>query len=104
MTKYQPMQVEMTPQLLPPTMLKLTWSVHLLPHRDHALWRVEARVGHDEDLVGLAIHPCPALADLDDLDHYARRAVTLDLDAARGYIYPRREPFPGPPRGGAPAA
>ncbi len=104
MAKYTPHPVELTPQLLPPNMLKLTWSLHMLSHRDHALWRVEAHVGTTEDLVGLGIYPCPRLADLDDVEEYARRAVTSDIDAAREYMYPRRNPFPGPPTGGAPAA
>lgn len=102
---YNPHQVELTPQLLPPTMLKLTWSLHMLSHRDHALWRVEAHTGTTDDLVGLGVYPCPRLDGLDDLDRYVRAAVTLDIDAARGYMYPRgHEPFPIRHNGGAPAA
>lgn len=105
MPHYTPHQVELTPQLLPPNMLKLTWSLHMLTHRDHAIWRVEAHVGSTEDLVGLGVYPCPRLDGLDDLDRYVRAAVTLDIDAARGYMYPRgHEPFPVRRNGGAPAA
>lgn len=103
--RYQPHQVEMTPQLVPPTALRLRWELHMLSHRDHALWRVQAHEGMNEELVGLGVYPCPALDQLDDLDRYVRAAVTLDLDAARGYMYPRGvDPFPVPRNGGAPAA
>lgn len=105
MTQYHPHQVELTPQLLPPTMLKLTWSLHMLNHRDHALWRVEAHVGIHEDLVGLGIYPCPHPKELALLTGYARQSVTQDIAAAYGYMYPdRAEPFPVPRNGGAPAA
>lgn len=104
MAKYTPHQVELTPQLFPPNMLKLTWSLHMLSHRDHALWHVEAHVGTKEDLVGLGVYTCPPVKDLALLAGYARSAVTLDLAAALGYMYPQREPFPGPSSDGAPAA
>lgn len=104
MARFTPHQVELTPQLLPPNMLKLTWSLHMLSHRDHALWRVEAHVGSTEDLVGLGVYPCPPVKDLALLTSYARSAMTIDIAAAHGYMYPKRESFPGPPRGGAPAA
>lgn len=105
MTKYSPHQVELTPQLLPPTMFRLTWSLHMLSCRDHALWHVEAHVGTREDLVGLGVYPCPPVKELALMTGYAREAMTQDLAAAYGYMYPdREEPFPVPRNGGAPAA
>lgn len=102
--RYRPKSVELTPQLVPPTALRLRWELHLLSHRDHALWRVQAHEGMNEELVGLGIYPCPGPQEWEGLMQYARQSVMLDIEQALGYICPPPSPFPGPSTEGAPAA
>lgn len=105
MRKYEPHPLELTPVLFQPTMLKVTWTLHLLAHRDHALWRVEAHAGLNDDLVGMGMYPCPGPGSVTALEDYAARSVVWNIGTACQYLAtPEPEPFPGPPHGGAPAA
>jgi hypothetical protein len=103
--RYTPRAVELTPVLLPPATLRLRWELHMVTGRDHALWRVEAHEGMNEELIGLGIYPCPPPTEWEALMVYARQAVMLDIEQAVGYIDPvGPDPFPVPRQGGAPAA
>lgn len=104
MPRYRPTAVQLTPQLIPPTAFRLRWELHLLSHRDHALWRVQAHEGMNEELVGLGVYPCPGPQEWEALMSYGRQAVMLDIEQALGYIASPPSPFPGPPTGGAHSA
>lgn len=102
---YTPHGIEPTPVLFPPTMLKVTWTLHLLAHRDHALWKVEAHAGLNDDLVALGMYPCPGPSAVTDLAAYGAQSVGLAIHTACEYLAtPSADPFPGPLNGGAPAA
>lgn len=105
MANYTPHDLALTPVMIPPVMLKLTWTLHLLAHRDHALWRVEAHAGPNDDLVGLGLYPCPGPQSWLTLKSYAADSVIRSISAASEYLAPPQpEPFPVPRNGGAPAA
>ncbi len=105
MRKYQPKTIAFTPQLFPPTMLRLEWSLSLISHRDHALWRCDAFVGTGEERVALHMGPTYGPTDTDDLMQYVRQSVWMDTEAGLSYLAEPPQPFPVPSHeGGAPAA
>ena len=105
MMKYSERSMELTPQLFPPTALRLQWSLHLLSYRDHALWRLDAHVGTTEDRVGLYMGPCPGPQEASTLQAWAARQITSDIAVGLRYLAEPPEPFPvSPSNGRAPAA
>lgn len=103
--KYTERSMQLTPQLFPPTMLRLRWSLHLLSFRDHALWRLEAHVGSTEERVGLYMGPCPGPQEDSTLKAWAARQITSDIAVGLAYLADPPGPFPArSERNGAPAA
>ena len=94
MKKYEPRSFDLTPQLVPPTMLKVTWTLHLISWRDHGLWRVDAFCGTGEERVGLAMGPCPGPHERSTLMQWGSAQVSRDIGRTIDYIAESPTPFP----------
>lgn len=92
--KYRPRQLELTPQLFPPTALRVTWTLHLLSFRDHALWRADAFVGAGEERVGLYMGPCPGPQEPATLVEWCGFQIGSDVNSALAYLAEPPGPFP----------
>lgn len=92
--KYPNRHLELTPQLFPPTALRLTWTLHLLSFRDHALWRADAFCGTGEERVGLYMGPCPGPQDPKWLAEWCSAQTAIDVVTGLAYLAEPPEPFP----------
>jgi len=94
MKYYEPREIAFTPQLFPPTTLRVQWELFLVSHRDHSLIRWDAHVGTGEERVALGMGPWYGPQRAEELRHHTGLLVSSHVEQALAYLAEPPEPFP----------